>query len=181
MQQIIDFYNLAMRLKQLKRSGWQRCGVEPCESVAEHTFGVGVLALILADTAGVDRGKCLALAVVHDLAESVVGDITPNDGIDSSEKQRREREAIRNLSHDIGNDELARLWEEYERGQTPEAQLVRDLDVIEMAWQARRYVAQKLLNQASANEFISSARERVRTDLGRRLLDVVIAQPTSPA
>jgi putative hydrolase of HD superfamily len=181
MQQIIDFFNQAMRLKQLKRAGWRRCGVEPCESVAEHAFGVSVLALILAETANVDRGKCLALAVAHDLAESVVGDITPRDGVHPDEKQRRERQAISKLSRDLGNGQLPKLWEEYEQGATPEAKLVRDLDVIEMAWQARSYVQQKLLGPASADEFIASARQRVKTDLGRRLLHAVIAQPTAPA
>src|SRR5215217_7492124 len=115
MQQVIDFFNQAMRLKQLKRAGWRRCGVEPCESVAEHAFGVTVLALIVAE-ANVDRGECLALAVAHDLAESVVGDITPTDGVEPAEKQRREREAVGQLASTLGNGELAALWEEYELG-----------------------------------------------------------------
>jgi putative hydrolase of HD superfamily len=139
MKQVIGFFDQAMRLKNLPRAGWERCGVRPCESVAEHSFGVSVLALVLSRAAGVDRGKCLALAVAHDLAEAIVGDITPRDGVAPVEKHRREREAIESMAQMLGHDELAALWEEYEQGQTPEAMLVRDLDSIEMAWQAMQY------------------------------------------
>jgi 5'-deoxynucleotidase YfbR-like HD superfamily hydrolase len=37
------------------------------------------------------------MAVVHDLAEAIVGDITPHDGISKEEKHRREKEAIEKM------------------------------------------------------------------------------------
>jgi putative hydrolase of HD superfamily len=172
MKSIVTFFDQAMRLKQLKRSGWRRCGVESCESVAEHTFGVSVLALVLANAAGVDRGKCVALAVVHDLAEAIVGDITPLDGIDVVEKQRRERGGLTQMTAMLHNSEdLVALWEEYEAGKSPEARLVRELDALEMAWQASSYVRHGLLDAGAAQEFIASARQRVKSELGLRVLD----------
>ena len=38
--------------------------------------------------------SCLKLAVVHDLAECIVGDITPSDPMGKEEKHRRERVKI---------------------------------------------------------------------------------------
>src|SRR5437868_10772352 len=95
----IDFLRAVMQLKTLRRAGWVRCGVEPCESVAEHTFGVAIFALLLPKLSNlsVNRERCVALALVHDLAESIVGDLTPHDPISTEEKFRRESEAMAQL------------------------------------------------------------------------------------
>jgi putative hydrolase of HD superfamily len=166
----VNFYNLIARLKSLPRAGWQRCGHENCESVAEHTFGVAALALALSDQAGVDRGKCLALCVVHDLAEAIVGDITPMDHVAPAEKQRRERNAMEQLALALGSRDIIILWEEYEAGDTAEAKLARDLDGIEMALQATAYQASSHLTPADAQQFIDSAERRASTSVGRSMM-----------
>jgi putative hydrolase of HD superfamily len=72
------------RLKTLRRAGWLRIGLTDGESVADHSFGTALLALLLATDLDVDRDRVIKLALVHDLAESdpEVGDITPYCGID---------------------------------------------------------------------------------------------------
>jgi putative hydrolase of HD superfamily len=169
------------RLKQVSRAGWSRCGVEPCESVAEHTFGVAVLALLLPKAAGLklDRERCVAMALVHDLAEAVVGDITPHDGVAPEEKHRREREAIERMAKELGDVELIGLWNEFEIRETDEAKLVRELDVIEMAFQAREYERAGRLSPEQAMQFVRSAQERVSSQAGKELLTTLIAP--SPA
>jgi putative hydrolase of HD superfamily len=167
------FLPVATRLKTLARAGWRRCGVETCESVADHTFGVALLALLCAD-ASVNRERCIGLALVHDLAEAIVGDLTPHDRVDAEEKRRRERAAIEELAALLGERSLAELWEEFEAGKTPEAALVRDLDVIEMAAQAIEYERAGKLAAAAADGFIDSARSRVRTKTGRQLLEAIL-------
>jgi putative hydrolase of HD superfamily len=110
-------------LKRLRRAGWRRCGVaeSSCESVAEHTFGVALLAMLLPQTAGLelDRGRCVMLALVHDLAEASVGDITPHDGVDPVEKRRREEAAMRDLAQRLGDESILSLWLEFEAGREP--------------------------------------------------------------
>jgi putative hydrolase of HD superfamily len=173
MEPLVRFLNHAMKLKTLKRAGWQRCGVEPCESVADHTFGVALLALTLPKLAdaGVNRDHCIALALAHDLAESIVGDITPHDNVDAAVKHQREQAAMRELADTLRDDELFSLWQEFEEAKSPEAQLVRDLDVIEMALQAKTYERGGGLSRGDADKFMKSARSRVTTSLGRRLLN----------
>jgi putative hydrolases of HD superfamily len=171
---LTEFLATAMKLKTLKRAGWLRCGVAPCESVAEHTFGVALLAL-LASGSDVNSERCVALALVHDLAESLVGDITPHDAVSPEEKRQREAEAIDELAQLLGEDhELPRLWAEFENGKSPEAKLVRDLDVIEMAWQAVEYQNTGSLTAVAAAGFIDSARKRVTTSAGKKLLALIL-------
>ena len=86
----------ALALKALPRAGWLHAGVEQPESVAAHSWGVAWLVLALCPE-GVDLGRALAIAVVHDLAEVRVGDITPRDGVAPDEKAAREQAALRAL------------------------------------------------------------------------------------
>ena len=76
----------ALLLKELDRSGWKRVGVENPESVAAHTWGMCWLILVLAPHE-IDQLRALKLAIIHDLAEARVGDITPHDGVSKAEKK----------------------------------------------------------------------------------------------
>ncbi|PXF23697.1 MAG: phosphohydrolase, partial [Methanobacteriota archaeon] len=64
----------ALELKRLPRSGWLRVGVQDIESVAAHSWGAAWLVAALCPD-GVDRGRALEMAVIHDLAEVRIGDI----------------------------------------------------------------------------------------------------------
>ena len=124
------------KLKDLKRSGWVMKKVSAPESVADHSWGVALLAVLLTPE-GLDGHKCLQLAIVHDLQESIVGDITPADGIGREEKSRRERAAVGLLAEKLNFPELKALFEEFEALETPEARFVKDLDRIEAVLQGR--------------------------------------------
>jgi hypothetical protein len=67
----------ANRLKAIPPVGWQMRGVFHPESVAEHTFGVAFLAMILADSIEeeVNRERLLAIALLHDLGEAFITDL----------------------------------------------------------------------------------------------------------
>lgn len=86
-----------------KRTGWVRKGIPEAESIADHMYRMSVLALMSEDQ-NLDIFRCVALAVVHDLAEAEVGDITPFDGISKEEKQRME--TVRTLPSAIPPDTL---------------------------------------------------------------------------
>lgn len=93
------------------------------ETVASHMYGVAMCA-IAADGAGADRARCIKMALVHDLAESLVGDITPHDDVAEDEKHALERDALAWITAACPNREAAAeveaLWREYEAGTTPE-------------------------------------------------------------
>ncbi len=139
MDPFLSFLEKAAALKQVKRKGWAERGIPSPESVADHSFATALLALLFAAEAGVDADRAVRMALVHDLAEVEVGDITPADDVPPAEKEERERLAMRMLSRWAGNQSLVDLWEEYAARKTPEARFVAELNTIEMLLQALAY------------------------------------------
>ncbi len=109
------------------------------------------------------------MALVHDLAEVVVGDITPHDQVASEEKDRWEREAFGELVRGLpGSEELKAYHRGYQELSTPEARFVKVCDKLDMALQARRYQDTQGLDLL---EFIDDALKVMDQDLHRRLAD----------
>ena len=94
-----------------------------------------------------DRQRCVSMALIHDMAESLVGDITPTDGVAKSEKNRREattmdylcQSLLGNVDDGTTGKRIRELWQEYEDGQTLEAKFVHDVDKIELMLQMVEY------------------------------------------
>lgn len=132
-------------LKHMPRAGWVQAGIsaENVESVASHSFGIALLTLILRpqlESAGLNVERALEIAVVHDLAESIIGDLTPEDGIPPKEKHRRESDAFRQLMEVVPTGErYLQLWDEFESGSSAEGKLIRRLDKLDMLVQAYLY------------------------------------------
>lgn len=143
-----------LALKRLPRAGWVREGVASPESVAAHSWGVAWLVLALAPAA-IDRGRALAIAVLHDLAEVRVGDITPLDGVGPADKRRREEAAMDGLLGGLLRaEEMRQLWLEYEEQSSPEGRLVKACDRLDMALQAQLYAVEEGIDPSV---FIDSA------------------------
>lgn len=155
-------------LKGLYRQGWLKRGVpeERAESVADHSFGTALLAVLLADTlrtdpefAGLDRHRCIEMALVHELGEVYVGDLTPVDGVSREDKYRQEREAFIKVVKGLPKGkELLALWEDFEKGASPEARFIRQLDRLEMGIQAALLKAE---GYQGMDEFLVSAYKTV--------------------
>jgi len=134
-------------LKQLFRQGWLHRGVPPerCESVAEHVFSMAVLAWWAAGSLfpELDRDRVIRMALAHELGEIYTGDLTPADQVAVEKKHGLEREGLHKVVDKLPHgDEFVALWEEYAAGKTPEAQFVRQIDRLEMAFQAAVYEKQ---------------------------------------
>lgn len=87
------------------------------------------------------------MALIHDMAEGLVGDLTPVDGVPKAEKSRREAETMDWVSsgllgrvHDgLAGKDIREVWQEYEDGKTPESKFVHDVDKIELLLQMVEY------------------------------------------
>lgn len=132
-----------LSLKLLPRTGWLQRGVTAAESVAEHSFGIAALALVFtAADDSLDRERVLAMALVHDFAEALLGDLplSARRLIGEDAKRDAERRAVAALCAALpGSDRLVRLWEEYAAGATREARFVKALDHVETLVQALAY------------------------------------------
>lgn len=156
---LVEAYFELNQLKNLYRQGWLRRGIptERCETVAEHVFSMAVLGWWLVDASfpELNRDAVLRMTLVHELGEIYAGDLTPADGVPAEEKHRREREGLWQVVGKLPRGaELLALWEEFEAGQTAEAKFVRQLDRLEMGFQAAVYKAQGF---GDLSEFLASA------------------------
>ena len=106
---------------------------------------MSLLALLAPEN--IDTSRAVKLAITHDLAECIVGDITPFDGIPKDAKHQMELDAMNSIVGLLGNTVAAKeiydLWMEYETQSSNEAIFVKDLDKLEMCCQALEYEKSK--------------------------------------
>ncbi|GAB9471796.1 Hydrolase-hd superfamily protein [Globisporangium polare] len=163
----VEFLRICGRLKRLKRTGWVNNKVELPESVADHMYRMGMCCMLIDDSnTAVNRSKCIKMAIVHDLAESLVGDITPHDGVAEEDKHRMEKDALEHICGVLGESqaatEIRELWSEYEAGSTEEAKIVKDFDKFEMILQADEYEQEQ---GKTLDDFFRSTQGKFRTPL----------------
>ncbi|MCS7141642.1 MAG: HD domain-containing protein [Candidatus Nitrosocaldus sp.] len=141
---MLEFFLKACTLKRVKRKGWLvKAGVssEHAESVADHSYTLALMAMVMADVKGLDACKAMRFALLHDLAEALTGDYMPEE-MDGERKRAMEHDAMLKMlaplpEHVRGM--YSRLWDEYRNCSSDEARLVHELDKLEMVLQARCY------------------------------------------
>ncbi|KAH6959694.1 HD domain-containing protein [Ilyonectria sp. MPI-CAGE-AT-0026] len=156
----VVFVFIVSRIMITLRAGWIRHSVGEIEVVAEHSWMMGALCFALPEDLNVDILRCIAMAVVHDMAEALVGDITPADKVPKPEKNRREAAAMDYIAKHLPNSPVRELWNEFEEGETQESQRVQDIDKLEMMVQALYY--EKENNRTKdLSEFMEAAKKVV--------------------
>lgn len=167
MSSLLSLLRTANHLKSLPRTGWLFAGVVQPESLADHTCLVAIYALFLAEAVNADMEaqglvsplnleKVLSLALLHDLAESVLTDL-PKRSVEilgtEAKHQAEERVIVSLLTNLPRGGYYTTLWQEYDSGSTPEARLVKDVDKLEMVLQSVRYTER---GQTNLGEFRTS-------------------------
>ncbi|MFI8033437.1 HD domain-containing protein [Acinetobacter sp. ABJ_C3_5] len=127
------FLKEAENLKNTMRSSYTSNGRN--ESTAEHTWRLALLALVFEDELKhLDFSKVLKMCLIHDLGETINGDIPATEKQNHPGKEAQEREDMLLLTQSLDaplRNTLLNLWEEYESGQTQEAIAVKALDKLE--------------------------------------------------
>lgn len=136
---ILEFLRATERLKVVTRSAYTSEG-NP-ESVAEHSWRLCLMALVLRDEfPEVDLGKLLAMCVVHDLGEAIGGDVPAPEqarrrALDpGATKAAQEREDLLTLLAPLPatvRQTITSLWDEYEAATSLEARAAKALDKLE--------------------------------------------------
>jgi putative hydrolase of HD superfamily len=156
------------RLKRLDRTGWVLRGLPPgAESVAAHSYGVALTAMLLADECAargvrVDAGRVVRIALLHDLQETRTGDMprTVADYYGKGARRAAERAAFDDIMRGAGAAHAAayaELHEDYESRASLEARLVKAADVIDLLAQA---LAFERAGSRGLDEFWEGAAER---------------------
>jgi len=103
------------------------------ENTAEHSWHLGVMAMVMADRAvgAVDIGRAVKMALAHDIIEIEAGDTFAYDVVGYQDKEEREKKAADHLFGMLPSEigaEMRALWDEFEEDETPTAQYVNALD-----------------------------------------------------
>jgi putative hydrolases of HD superfamily len=167
---------LVADLKNESRDGWNRFPrrVYGAESVADHSYGIAMMAMtlnLLAPHLRMDHYRLVCLCLVHDLVEAKTGDINiyvekdPNKkAILRAMKKRSELEAVGYIRDELGEDLgpfVFNLWMEFEECVTFESKIAHELDAIEAVFQSLWYYEQGY--QVDPCEFYNTARPKVST------------------
>lgn len=176
------FYQLVSLLKDQDRTGWVNMGIPNPEHIGDHMYRMGVICMTLDLPSELDRAKCVAIALCHDISESLVGDIVPHDPhVDKEEKSKREYKAILYLSEIVSEynpkigQQLLDYWLDYELQRNGEAVVVKDVDKYELLLQTFHYERK---HDKRMDEFWG-CRKVIKTAEIQQLADELIQQRAS--
>ena len=135
LQAILNFLHEAEGLKRELRHSWLSDGRR--ESVAEHTWRMSLMAIILHKEvdSNIDIGHTLKMIIVHDLGEVYVGDYQVYGKKVPENKHELEEKALSKLLQTLptySQEEIMSLWNEFEHRETPEAKFAVALDKLEV-------------------------------------------------
>jgi putative hydrolase of HD superfamily len=171
----IEFAKNVGKLKKIPRTGWKIRGVKNPESIADHTFRTTVLGMIIADLEKLNKEKILKMIILHDLEESITGDITSLDKEKMGEKIRKIGEdAMKSVLSKLPSEikkEYFNLWKEMEEGNTSEAKLCKDIDILEMMIQALEYEREQPNRKKDLEIFWKREKNRVEHPLLREIFE----------
>ena len=173
LQNLVKFFEMTGKLKRIPRSGWVKVGIQQPESVADHSFRTSILSMIYSELEGLDELKVLKMALIHDLPEAIIGDLTPSRKTAEIEaKEDTAMNQILSLLPERQRKRYRNLWNEYKKCETKEANAVRQLEKLEMALQAKEYEEAGSTKQ-SLERFFKSAEEAITSPELRKVLSVI--------
>jgi len=161
-ENVINYYVLCNKLKNVVRTGWINWNVkrERIESVAEHIYGVQMLAIAMKSEYqyDIDINKVIFMLAIHELGEIIIGDLTQFE-IDKKEKEIIEHKAVHDiLGTIIDGGQIENLFLEFEEQKTKEAIFAYQCDKLECDLQSKLYDQENCvdLNDQKENKIISN-------------------------
>ena len=180
-RKLIEFLNIIEKLKCNTRHSWTSSGRQ--ESVAEHSWRLAVMALLVADEfPQVNIGKVVKMCLIHDFGEAVTGDIP--SFLKTKRDEEKEDLAIADLLKLLPDDityEFEGLFSEISEMNTPEAKLLKALDNLEAlishneapldTWLPREYLENLTYGTENVvySEYLTMLREEIKTDSVRKM------------
>lgn len=159
-------------MANIPRTGWLLLGIPAPESVAEHSFGVAMTAMLLAALDGADVGRTVALACFHDAHETRVSDV-PSVGrayISTAEPAKVTDDQTAAMPEKVAAV-VRDLTDEYEANQTREARLAHDADKLDTLVAAACYRQQG----HDTDPWRETSVNALRTDAGKQLAQAIQA------
>ena len=180
-ENVLRYYVLCNRLKDIVRTGWKDWGVkrERIESVAEHIYGTQMLALAMKSEYqyDIDIEKVILMIAVHELEEILIGDLTLFQ-ITKEEKEKRGHIAIEKvLDGLLDKVKLKELILEFDERKTKEALFAYQCDKLECDIQSKIYDEENCVdlnkqqyNKEYQNNLVKELLEKEKTWSGMWLI-----------
>ena len=171
-----SFFQKVLELKNIPRQGWKdKLDMDNVESVADHSYSTAIMSMVLSDLEGLDTEKIIKMALLHDLAESIVGDITP-DKMNYERKINMENKAmiqiLENLPSSISQQYIV-LWYDFQKNSSKEANFLHEIDKLEMVFQAKFYL-DKGISKEILRSFFKTANNEIKSEQLRVILSRIL-------
>lgn len=142
-ENVVEYYVLCNTLKDVVRTGWNcwHAKRERLESIAEHIYGVQMLAIAMWSEFGydVDLRKVLTMLAVHETEEIFIGDLTPFE-ISKEEKNKLGHKSVEMMfANVLDAKEIKDLIFEFDERKTKEAYFAYQCDKLECDLQCKLY------------------------------------------
>jgi len=163
-ENVIKYYVLCNKLKNVIRTGWKDWQVqkERLESVAEHIFGVQMLAIAMNSEYNydIDIKKVIMMIAVHELEEILIGDLTQFQ-ITKKDKIIIGHDAVKKVLEGLmDKEEIYNLIMEFDDRKSNEAIFAHYCDKLECDLQSRLYDEEQCvdLNNQESNKTFNDPR-----------------------
>lgn len=152
-ENVVKFYVLCTRLKNVVRTGWKEWGVnrDRVESIAEHIYGTQMLAIAMWSEFNykVNLTKVLAMLAVHEMEEITIGDLTPFE-ITKQEKNNLGHRAVEEILISLTKGSTIKdLIFEFDERETAEAKFAYCCDKLEADLQCKLYDEENCVDLAN--------------------------------
>lgn len=169
-ERVVNYYVICNRLKNIIRTGWKVWNVqsERLESVAEHIFGVQMLAIAMKSEYkyDVDIMKVIFMLAIHELGEAVIGDLTQFE-ISNDKKFTIEHKAVSKILDGLlDGEQIEQLFLEFDEHKTKEAMFAYQCDKLECDLQCKLYDEENCVDLVNQDD-----NDIMRNALVKRLLD----------
>jgi putative hydrolase of HD superfamily len=165
---LTDFLFEVGMLRHTPRTGYQFLGSGQ-ESVAEHSFRTTVIGFVLAQLSGADWSRVVLMCLFHDLHEARTGDF---NYVNKMYNTSRDGQALADAWAGTGmGEDVLEAQAELEAVDTLEAILAQDADQLDLILSLKQ---EQDLGNAYAPKWMAHAVQRLRSDLGRDLAQVIM-------
>ncbi|HJM79878.1 MAG TPA: HD domain-containing protein [Nitrosopumilus sp.] len=174
----LDFFKNTSNLKNIPRKGWMdKLSIQNPESVADHSYSMAMMGMVISDLENYDTEKILKMILLHDLAESKIGDITPEQ-MSNENKNELENNAFNEIIDKLPEMikiQFGEIWKEYQDNSSKESQIVHQIDKLEMALQAKIY-QKNTKTIKNIEPFIESAKTSITDKKLKELFTKIIEE-----
>lgn len=185
LKKILKVFLTLQWTKELPRQGFIAMGFKrnEADSVAAHSFSTALLSYFLAvrlkkEGEKIDPDKVLKMALVHDIGETIVGDVgTFVKGMAGGVFKHIEEEGVKVLVDGLDSkDEITSLVEEYNKRESMEARVVKVADNLDALAQAKG-----VPGASDALKYFKQMYHITKFDWHKKAVDLILSSEVEPA